>query len=251
MTVPAAIERGPETGASDTPGPSRAHHLRSRRAKQSGSPTGLIYQRLSLSPTGGSGNFRAPCPSASAASAAPPPRSILSEWEIRTLALSLLPKHNLLTEGGHGPPPSLARQQCLEDRRRREVPSDFHDEITARTRPRRTELQSMLHRIHARITVVATRGRFLLDSVQVFAKAPVPGEHRRHPVDLQGPSLTGGPGPVQPYVPDLTASRTLSPGAPTLISRQARHLSSRARRARPSTSAPTGSTPSDRPRVRR
>ena len=50
MTVPAAIERGPETGASDTPGPSRAHHLRSRRAKQSGSPTGLSSQRLSLSP---------------------------------------------------------------------------------------------------------------------------------------------------------------------------------------------------------
>ena len=63
----------------------RMHRLRGRRARQSGSPTGLlggpealIYQRLSLTPTGGSGGPRAPCPS----------WSILSGWELRTLALS-------------------------------------------------------------------------------------------------------------------------------------------------------------------
>ena len=113
----------------------------------------------------------------------------------------LLPKHNLLTEGGHGPPPSLARQQCPEDRRRRKVPSDFHDEIAARPRPHRTELQRVLRRIHARIAVVATRDRFFPDSVQVFTKAPVPGEHLRHPVNRGGerprptkrPSLEGQP----------------------------------------------------------
>ena len=133
------------------------YRLLSRRARQSGSPTGLlggpealIYQRLSLTPTGGSGGPRAPCPSASAASAVPPPVDPLGVRVPHPRPLCcLLPKHNLLTEGGHGPPPSLARQQSLEDRRRREVPSDFHDEIAARPRPRRTELQRVLRRIHA------------------------------------------------------------------------------------------------------
>ena len=143
-----------------------------------------------------------------AASAAPPPVDSLRVGAPHPRSLRChLPKHNLLTEGGHGPSPSLARQQCREDRRRREVPSDFHDEIAARPRPRRTELQRVLRRIHARITVVATRGRFLPDSVQVFAKAPVPGECLRHLVSQGGgrlrptkrPSLEGQP--RQPLAP--------------------------------------------------
>ena len=155
-----------------------------------------IYQCLSLTSIVGSGGPKAPCPSAYAASAAPPPVDPLGVGAPHTRSLCcFLPKHNLLTEGGHGPPPSLARQQCPEDRRRREVPSDFHDEIAARPRPRRTELQRVLRRIHARIAVVATRGRFLPDSVQVFIKAPVPGEHLRHPISQEGP------GPIQPNVP--------------------------------------------------
>ena len=138
----------------------RMHRLQGRRARQSGSPTGLlggpealIYQRLSLTHTGGSGGPRAPCPSATATSAAPPPVDPLGVGAPHPRSLRcLLPKHNLLTEGGHGPPPSLARQQCPEDRRRREVPSDFHDEIAARPRPRQTELQRVPRRIHARVT---------------------------------------------------------------------------------------------------
>ena len=58
----------------------KIHRLRSRRTRQSGSPTGLpggpealIYRHLTLTPTGGSGGPGAPCPSVSAASAAPPP----------------------------------------------------------------------------------------------------------------------------------------------------------------------------------
>ena len=180
------------------------HRLRSRRARQSGSPTGLlggpealIYQRLSLTPNGESGGPKAPCPSASAASAAPPPVDPLGVGAPHPRShRCLLPKHNLLTERGHGPPPSLARQQCPEDRRRREVQSDFHDEIAARPRPRRTEFQRVLRRIHARIAMVATRGRVLPDSVPVFTKAPVSGEHLRHSV-----SQGGGAIPVQPSVP--------------------------------------------------
>ena len=107
----------------------------------------------------------------------------------------LLPKHNLLTEGGHGPAPSLAHQQCLEDRERREIPSDFHDEVRAQLRPHRTVLQRVLCRIYARIAVVATRGSLLPDSVQVFTKAPVSGEHLRQSVGQ------GRPAPVQANVP--------------------------------------------------
>ena len=114
------------------------HRLRNRCARQSGLSTGLlggpealIYQRLSLTPAGGSGGPRASCPSASAASVAPPQVDPLGVEAPHPRPLRChLPKHNLLTEGGHDPPPSLARQQCHEDRRRREVPSDFHDKIT-------------------------------------------------------------------------------------------------------------------------
>ena len=118
-----------------------AFRRRSRRARQSGFPTGLlggpealIYQRLSLI-TGERGGPSAPRRSASAAD--PLGVGVPHPHPLRCL----FPKHNLLTEGGHGPPPSLAHQQCLEDRRRREVPSDFHDEVAARSRPRRIVLQ--------------------------------------------------------------------------------------------------------------
>ena len=182
-----------------------------------GGPEAPIYQRLSLTPTGERGGPSVPRRSASAASAAPPPADPLGVGVPHPHPLRcLLPKHNLLTEGGHSPLPSLAHQQRLEDRRRREVPSDFHDEIAARPRLRRTELQRVLRRIHARIAVMGTRGRFLPDSVQVFAKASVPGEHLRHPVSRGG----GGPAPSnQTSQFGKTASRTLSPGAPALVSR--------------------------------
>ena len=231
----------------------RSHHTaprrRSQRARQSGSPTELlgnpetlIYSRLSLTPIGERGGPSAPRPSASAASAAPPPADPLGVGVPHPHPLRcLLPKHNLLTEGGHGPPPSLAHQQCLEDSRQREVPSDFRDEVAARLRPRRTVLQRVLH---ARIAVVATRGRLFSDSVQIFTKAPVPGEHLRHPVSQGGPAPSN-----QTSQFGRAASRTLSPGTPALMSRLARHLSSRANRPRPLTSAPTGPTPSDRPQV--
>ena len=179
------------------------HRLRSRRTRQPGSPTGppggpeaLIYQHLTLTPTGENGGPGAPYPSVPAASAATPPVDPLGVGAPHPHSFRcLLPKHNLLTEGGHGPPTSLARQQCPVDRRRREVPSDVHDEIAARPRPRRTELQRVLRRIHARIAVMATSGGFLPDSVQVFAKSPVPGEYLRHPVSQRGP------GPIQPNIP--------------------------------------------------
>ena len=126
-----------------TPLAHRMHRLRSRCARQSGLPTGLlggpealIYQRLSLTPAGKSGGPRASCPSASAASVAPPPVDPLGVEAPHPRPLRChLPKHNLLTEGGHDPPPSLARQQCHEDRRRREVPSDFHDKIMPNRTP--------------------------------------------------------------------------------------------------------------------
>ena len=122
------------------------HHLWSRRTKQSGSPTELpgdskamIYQHITLTPTGGSGGPEAPCPSVPAAFDAPPPVDPLGVGAPHSFRC-LLPKHNLLTEGGHGPPPSLAPQQCRENRLWREIPPDFHDEIAAQPRPRRTEL---------------------------------------------------------------------------------------------------------------
>ena len=123
-------------------------------------PEALIYQHLTLTLNGGSGGRGAPCPSVPAESAAPPPVDRLRVGAPHPCSLRcFLPKHNLLTEEGHGSPPSLARQQCREDRRWREVPPDFRDEIAARPRPRRTELQRVLRRIHARIAVVATRCR--------------------------------------------------------------------------------------------
>ena len=73
----------------------------------------------------------------------------------------------------------------------------------------------------------------------------MPGEHLRHPV-----SQAGGPAPSnQTSQFGRRASRTLSPCVSALMSRLAHNLSSRAHRARPSTSSPTGSTQSDRPRV--
>ena len=76
--------------------------------------------------------------------------------------------------------------------------------------------------------MVPTRGRLFSDSVQVFTKAPVPGEHLRHPV-----SRGGGAAPSnQTSQLGRTASKTLSRGAPALMSRLARHLSSRARPAK-------------------
>ena len=72
----------PERATHRAPPAHRMHRLRSRR--QSGSPTGLpsgpealIYQYLTLTPTGG-------CPRRLPR----PRRSILSGWELRTLALS-------------------------------------------------------------------------------------------------------------------------------------------------------------------
>ena len=77
----------------------------------------------------------------------------------------------------------------------REGPFDFHDEIAARPRPGRTVLQRVLRRIHARIAMMATRGRLFPDSGQVLIKASVSGEHLRHPVGQ------GRPTPVQPNIP--------------------------------------------------
>ena len=146
MIVPAAIERGPGIGASDTPGLSRSQECIVSGAAVQGSLVplpdclALIYQRLSLTPTGGSGDPRAPCPSASAASAAPPPIDPLGVGTPHPHSFPcLLPKHNELKEG-HGPPPSLARQQCRENRLWREISPDFRDEIAAQPRPHRTEL---------------------------------------------------------------------------------------------------------------
>ena len=59
--------------------------------------------------------------------------------------------------------------------------------------------------------------------MQVFAKVSVPGEHLRHPVSQGGPAPSN-----QTSQFGRTASRTLSPGAPALMSRLTRHLSSRA-----------------------
>ena len=179
-------------------------HRRSRRVRQFGSPTGLlggpealIYQCLSLTSTRERGGLSVPRRNASTASAAP----------MRTDPLGVGVPHShpatpfrstqnsCSQKEGHDPPPSLAHQQCLEDRRRREVPSDFHDEVATRQRPRRTVLQRMLSRVHARIAVVATSGRLFPDSVQVLTKALVSSEHLRHPVD-QKSSV-----PVQPNVP--------------------------------------------------
>ena len=139
----------------------------SRRTRQSGSPSGLlggpaalIYQPLSLTPPGSAAALARlvearsrPLPS--------PRRPILWGWEFRCL----LPKHNLLTEGGHDPPPYLAHQYCLEDRRRREIPFDFHSKVAARPRPRRTVVQRVLRRFHARIAVVTTHSHLFPDSV--------------------------------------------------------------------------------------
>ena len=117
MIVPAAIERGPGIGASDTPGLSRSQECIVSGAAVQGSLVplpdclALIYQRLSLTPTGGSGDPRAPCQSASASSAAPPPIDPLGVGAPHPRPLRcLLQKHNLLTEGGHGPPPSPGRE---------------------------------------------------------------------------------------------------------------------------------------------
>ena len=140
---------------------------RSHRTRQSGSPGGLlggpaalIYQPLSLTPPGSAAALARlvearsrPLPS--------PRRPILWGWEFRCL----LPKHNLLTEGGHDPPPYLAHQYCLEDRRRREIPFDFHSKVAARPRPRRTVVQRVLRRFHARIAVVPTHSHLFPDSV--------------------------------------------------------------------------------------
>ena len=144
MTDSAAIERGPETGASDTSGPSRAQYASSPEPPhKSGSLTGLpggpealIYQHLSLIPTGGNYAPGAPCPSVPAASAAPPPVDPLGVGAPHPHSFRcLLPKHNLLTKGGHGPPPSLARQQCRENHLWREIPPDFRDEIHGAAAP--------------------------------------------------------------------------------------------------------------------
>ena len=152
-------------------------------------------------------------PHASSASAAPPPVDPLGVGVPHPYPFRcLLPKHNLLTEGGHGPSPSLARQQCLDDRRRREVPLNFHDEVAARPCPGRTVFQHVLRRIHARIAVVATRGRLFSDSVQVFTKAPVPGKHLSHPVSQGGAAPSN-----QTSQFGKTASRTLSPGAAAIV----------------------------------
>ena len=126
----------------------KMHRLRSRRTKQSGSPTGLpggpealIHQHLTLTPSGRNGGPGAPCPSVPAASAAPPPVDPLGVGTRHPSSPRChLPKHNLRTEGGHGPPPSLARQQCRENHLWREIPPDYRDEIAAQPRPRRTEL---------------------------------------------------------------------------------------------------------------
>ena len=151
----------------------RMHRLRSRRAKQSGSPTelldgpeALINQRQSLTPPGGATALERLVQARPRRLPRPPPVDPLGVGVPHPHPLRcLFPKHNLLTEGGHGPPPSLAHQQCLEVCRRRDVPSDFHNEVAARPRSRRTVLQRVLRRIHARIAVVATRGRLFSDSV--------------------------------------------------------------------------------------
>ena len=139
----------------------------SRRTRQSGSPSGLlggpaalIYQPLSLTPPG-SAVALARLVEARSRPLPSPRRPILWGWEFRCL----LPKHNLLTEGGHDPPPYLAHQYCLEDRRRREIPFDFHSKVAARPRPRRTVVQRVLRRFHARIAVVATHSHLFPDSV--------------------------------------------------------------------------------------
>ena len=203
----------------------------------------LIYQCLSLTITGKRGGPSASSPSASAASAAPPPVEPLRMGVPHPHPRRyLLPEQNLLTVGGHGTPPSLAHQQCLEDRRRREVSSDFHDEAAARPRPCRTVLQRVLRRIHARIAVKSPCSRLLPDSVKEFTKTPVSGEHLRHPVGQ------GRPAPVQPNVP-VWEDGLEDPGTSAPMSRLARHLSSETRRARTLTSASTGPIPSDRFRV--
>ena len=91
MTVPAAIERGPRTGASFTPGHSRAQNAWGAAVRGSlvrlPDYLALVYQRLSLTPIGGAAAL------ARLVQARPrrlprSRRSILSGWELRTLALS-------------------------------------------------------------------------------------------------------------------------------------------------------------------
>ena len=139
MTVPGAIERGPGTGASDTP-PLHAHKMRpliewyavtSHRASSPEPPSNAVRfpyrtawrsRGADLSAPKFDAHRAAPRRRASAASATPPPADPLGVGVPHPHPLRcLLPKHNLLTEGGHGPPPSLTRQQCFENRRRREA----------------------------------------------------------------------------------------------------------------------------------
>lgn len=94
----------------------------------------------------------------------------------------LLPEHNLLAKRDRDPPTSLARQQCLKNRRRRVVASYFHGEGVAPHRQRRAMLQRVQRRVHTRIIVVETRVRLCPDSLQVLTEASVPGEHLRHSV---------------------------------------------------------------------
>ena len=111
---------------------------RSRRARQSGSSTGLlggpealICQRLSLTPTRGRGGPSAPRRNATTRPLPLPADPLRVGVPHPHPLRCLFPKHNLLKEGGHGPPPSLVHQQCFEDRLRREVSCDFHDEAAA------------------------------------------------------------------------------------------------------------------------
>ena len=110
--------REPVRATQRAPHAHKMHRLRGRRTRQSDSPTGLpggpeelIYQHLTLTPTGGNGGPGAPCPSVPATSAAPPPVDPLGVGAPHPRPLRcLLQKHNLLTEGGHGPPPSPGRE---------------------------------------------------------------------------------------------------------------------------------------------
>ena len=104
MTVPVAIERGPGTGASDTPGPSRAQN-----ASSPGPPCKAVWFPYRTAWRSRGADLSAPKfdPHEGGAAALErlvqarprrlprPRRSILSGWELRTLALSATSFRNI------------------------------------------------------------------------------------------------------------------------------------------------------------
>ena len=172
---------------------------RSRRPKQSDSPTGLlggpealIYQLLSLTPTGQRGGPSASRRRASAASAAPPPADPLGVGVPHPHPLRCLLNSSLIRSITCSQKEVTALLPLSLDNSASRIAGGERLIRFPRLRLRRTVFQRMLRQIHARIAMVVTRGRLFSDSVHVFTGAPVSGEHLRHPVSQGGPLSHGG-----------------------------------------------------------